>query len=113
VSSLARGNHLDDVAPYQKAVCSPRLLLLRDRARILFVGTHANRANDGAIRSSSDVGTCKDVPTISTKDTNIVSLCTIRGCAGFQGKPIAAHPRGTNKKVFPRSYANALLGRCK
>jgi hypothetical protein len=77
------------------------------------VGTHTKQANDVATRSSWDVGTSKCIPTISTKDTNIVSLCTTAGCAGFQGKPIAAHPRGTNVKVFPRSYASALLGRCK
>jgi hypothetical protein len=37
-------------------------------------GTHTKQANDVATRSSWDVGTSKCIPTISTKDTNIVSL---------------------------------------
>jgi hypothetical protein len=88
-------------------------LMHQCRIRVALVGTHTKRAIDAATRSSWDVGTSKHIPTISTKDTNIVSLCTMAGCAGFQGKPIAAHPRGTNEKVFPRSHASALLGRCK
>jgi hypothetical protein len=85
------------------------------------VGTHIKRTNvkahdianapAAATRSRAVVDTNKIVPTISTKDTSTVSLCTKTGCAGIQSNTIAAHPRGANEKGIHRNYASVLLGR--
>jgi hypothetical protein len=85
------------------------------------VGTHIKRTNvkahdimkapAAATRSRAIVGKNKIVPTISTKDTSTVSVCTKTGCAGIQRNTIAAHPRGANEKGIHRSYASVLLGR--